>query len=196
MSTPATNRRERPRSARAHDAVLVATSALLREGGLPAATVDAISARSGVSKATIYKHWPTRIAVAAEAFSVQMAAAIPLADTGSAAGDLTEHSRRLSAFYASPDGGVFAELLAACVTDPSGAEYFRSFFLDGRREAMRTLWRRAVDRDEVDPSIDVEIAIDMFAGPLIFRRLTGHADLNQDHAEAVAQAALRGLLKT
>ena len=62
-----------PRSLRAKDSVLCATKDLLDEGGLGAATVDAISARSGVSKATIYKHWPCRTAIAAEAFGRRMA---------------------------------------------------------------------------------------------------------------------------
>src|ERR1700729_3049792 len=61
------------RSLRVHDSVLQATRELLAEGGLAAATVDAISARSGVSKATVYKHWPSRTAVAAEAFGRIMA---------------------------------------------------------------------------------------------------------------------------
>ncbi|WP_433337563.1 TetR/AcrR family transcriptional regulator [Spirillospora sp. CA-294931] len=50
------------RSRRVREAVLRAATQLLAEGGLPAATVDAVSARSGVSKATIYKHWSTSLA--------------------------------------------------------------------------------------------------------------------------------------
>jgi AcrR family transcriptional regulator len=184
----------RPRSVRAHDAVLAATRALLDEGGLPAATIDAISSRSGVSKATIYNHWPSRIAVAAEAFGDQMAEAIPAPDTGSALGDLTEQVRRVSAFYAGPHGIVFAQLLAASVTDPHGAEYFRDFFLNRRRDAIRALWGRAIARGEVRPGVDVEVAIDLLFGPLIFRRLTNHAALDDDTAKAIASAALHGLL--
>jgi AcrR family transcriptional regulator len=184
----------RRRSVRAHEAVLSATRELLAGGGLPAATVDAISARSGVSKATIYKHWPSRTAVAAEAFGVEMATAVALPDTGSARGDLTEQVRRVSRFYASSAGTVFAQLLAACVVDPEGARFFREFFLAGRREAIATLWRRALDRGEVDVEIDVEVATDVLFGPLIFRLLSGHAPLNESEAEAIAAAALHGLL--
>jgi AcrR family transcriptional regulator len=185
----------RPRSIRAHDAALAAARDLLREGGLPAATVDAIAERSGVSKATLYKHWPSRTALAAEAFGLQMADSIPLPDTGSAAGDLSEQVRNVSKFYASPNGTVFAQLLAACVTDPDGAEYFRDFFLAGRRQAIAQLWKRALERGEVRPDIDVETATDLLFGPLIFRVMTGHAPLTKKHADAMADAALRGLLR-
>ncbi|HEY0495960.1 MAG TPA: TetR/AcrR family transcriptional regulator [Kutzneria sp.] len=183
-----------PRSVRAHNDVLAATIALLDEGGLPAATVDAISARSGVSKATIYKHWPNRTAVAAEAFGRRMADAIPLPDNGNARDDLAEQVRRVSAFYAGRHGRVFAQLLAATVADPEAAPFFREFFLDGRRQAVAVLWDRALARGEVKPSVSVETAIDLLFGPLIFRLLSGHAPLTPAEADAIAAAALTGLL--
>jgi AcrR family transcriptional regulator len=183
-----------PRSLRAMDSVLGATTELLAEGGLPAATVDAISARSGVSKATIYKHWPCRTAIAAEAFGKQMAAAIPLPDKGNTADDLTEQVRRVSAFYAGPQGTIFAQLLAASVADPAASPYFREYFLDKRREAVGELWRRALDRGEVKPEISAETATDVLFGPLIFRLMTGHAPLTPEEADKISSAALGGLL--
>jgi AcrR family transcriptional regulator len=184
-----------PRSIRARESVLCATRELLDEGGLPAASVDAISARSGVSKATIYKHWPSRTAVAAEAFGRQMSDAIPLPDTGSAFGDLSEQVRRVSEFYAGEHGETFAQLLAACVTDPVGSQYFREYFLGGRTAGIALLWQRALDRGEVDPAVALGTATDILYGPLIFRRLSGHAPLSPEEADAVASAALRGLLR-
>jgi AcrR family transcriptional regulator len=185
----------RPRSAHAHAKVLAATRELLREGGLRTATVDSIAERSGVSKATIYKHWPTRTAVAAEAFGEAMAEATPLPDTGSARGDLIAQVRQVSAFYASDDGRVFAQLLAASVDDPEGAEYFREFFLTGRRESTRVLWQRAIDRGEAAPGIDTDTAADILFGGLIYRLLNGNTPLTEERADVVAGAALDGLLR-
>jgi len=181
------------RSLRVHDAVLHAARELLAEGGLAAATVDAISARSGVSKTTIYRHWPSRAAVAAEAFGRIMADALPLPDTGSAVGDLTAQVRLVSDFYATQP--VFAELLASCVTKPSTTPYFRKFFLAERRRKIAILWQRAVDRGEVDSGIDVEVAQDLLFGPLIFRLMTGHRPLIPEEAGKIAAAALGGLLR-
>ena len=183
------------RSARVHEQVLVATAQLLDEGGYAAATVDAISARSGVSKATIYKHWPCRTAVAAKAFGTMMASDAPPPDTGTTAGDLTEMVRRVSAFYASPRGRIFAQLVAACVDDPKGAPYFRAYFLAGRRAGIATLWDRARERGDVDPDIRVDDVIDIAFGPLIFRLLTGHLELCEENATRLAETALAGLLR-
>ena len=185
----------KPRSIRVHEAAVDATRALLREGGLPAATIDAISARSGVSKATLYKHWPSRTAVAAEAFGRDMADAVPLPDTGTTEGDLVEQVRLVSRFYASPEGTVFSQLLAASVTDPGGAAYFRAWFLASRRAAVRTLWERGLARGDVRTEVDVDTATDLLFGPLVFRLMTGHHPLTDDAAEAVARAALHGLLE-
>ncbi|MFZ4841815.1 TetR/AcrR family transcriptional regulator [Mycetocola saprophilus] len=182
------------RSDRIHESVLRATEELLTEAGYPAATVDAIAARSGVSKATIYKHWPSRTAVAAKAFGRLMAGALPLPDTGNSVADLTEQVRRVSAFYASDLGAVFAQLLAACVDDPTGAAYFREYFLEGRRTAIATLWQRAVERGDASPTIPIDDVIDILFGPLIFRRLTGHFPLTEDAATSLALNALRGLV--
>lgn len=182
------------RSDRIHQAILVATAELLDEGGFPAATMDAIAARSGASKATLYKHWPSRTAVAAEAFGTMMAEALPLPDTGSTATDLTEQVVRVSAFYASARGEVFAQLLAACVEDTTGAAYFREYFLSGRRAAITELWRRGVDRGEADAGTAIDDVIDILFGPLIFRRMTGHYALTEEHARQLAATALRGLL--
>ncbi|BBX24332.1 hypothetical protein MTER_37430 [Mycolicibacter terrae] len=184
------------RSDRIHQAILDATAELLDEGGFAAATVDAIAARSGASKATIYKHWPSRTAVAAEAFGAMMAQDLPLPDTGSAVGDLTEQVVRVSAFYASTRGQVFAQLLAACVDDAAGAAYFREYFLDGRRAAITELWRRGITRGDIDADVAVDDVIDLLFGPLIFRRMTGHCPLTEEHARRLAAAALRGVLPT
>ncbi len=183
------------RSLRVHDAAVAAARELLGEGGYPAATVDAVSARSGVSKATLYKHWPTRAAIAAEAFGEWMADALPLPDTGSSRGDLAAHLSHVSAFYGSAPGQVFAQLLAACVTDPEASVYFRRFFLDGRRTAMATLWNRGLERGDVNPEVDAGTATDILTGPLIFRLLAGHLPLTDAESRKLASAALDGLLQ-
>jgi AcrR family transcriptional regulator len=184
-----------PRSVRAREGVLAATRQLLEEGGYPAATVDAISTRSGVSKMTIYKHWPTRPAVAAEAFGGMMASAIRLPDTGDAVEDLREQVRRVSAFYAGKDGRVFGQLLAACTTDSEAAAYFRGYFLQGRRDAIAELWERVRDQGFARPGVSAETVTDILFGPLIFRLMTRHAELSAVEADLICDAALSGLLK-
>ena len=183
-----------PRSERARNAVLKAATDLLLAHGPNAVTVDQIAATSGVSKTTIYKHWPNKIAVTIDAFAAHMAQEVPRPDTGSTREDLIEQVRAVCAFYASAAGRIFAQLVAEVQTDPEGAGLFLDRFLAGRRQAVRELWERGLRRGDLRAEIDVEIGIDVLFGPAVFRLMTGHAPLDSAAATAIAEAALDGLL--
>jgi len=101
----------RPRSEERRDAVLKAAMQLMQEDDLRMASVDRISARSGVSKATIYKWWPNRTAVAIDAFLHQMMTDAPVPDTGSAAEDFRLTLHGMMQFYTSPRGAIYAQLV-------------------------------------------------------------------------------------
>jgi len=183
-----------PRTERARNAVLKAATELMLAHGPNAVTVDQIAAVSGVSKTTIYKHWPNKIAVTIDAFAAHMAQEVPRPDTGSTRGDLVEQVQAVCAFYASAAGRIFAQLVGEVQTDPEGAGLFLDRFLAGRRQAVRELWDRGVRRGDIRAGIDVEIGIDVLFGPAIFRLMTGHAPLDPAAATAIAEAALDGLL--
>src|SRR6267378_1424403 len=104
-------RRGRPRSEQARAAVLRATSELIHEVGLRAMTTEEIAARSGASKATIYKWWPNKYAVAVEAFLSQMLAESPDPNTGSAQEDFRSVLRGMVQVYSGSTGRVFAQLV-------------------------------------------------------------------------------------
>jgi AcrR family transcriptional regulator len=184
----------RPRSQEAWSGVIAATTALLREGGLPSVTIEAISARSGVGKPTIYRYWPNKLAVAIDAFADQMANEVPPADLGDARSDLTEQVRRVAAFYATQAGTVFVQLLAATATDPAASQRLREGFLAGRWAETTMMWQRGVERNEVRPEISAQMAIDVLFSPIVYRLLVGHAPIDRDVAAELADAALNGLL--
>src|ERR1700722_4182614 len=172
----------RPRGVPAPAAVLSAAAEILHEEGFPGATVDAISQRSGVSKATIYNHWPTRTAVAAEALASYMGGRVRVPHTDDPRQDVIDLVVETNRFYHSRSGEVYAQLLAASVTDPEGARYFRELFLQTRRDIFREVWARAVESGVGNPAIDVDDAIDVLFGPLLFRLMAGHIALTDANA--------------
>ena len=118
----------RPRSERARQAVLAAAGELLVEGGMAAVTMEAVAARAGVSKVTVYKWWPSRGAVAIDAYFEHFRQTITFADTG--------------------DGQLRADLdLEAFMDQLYAPLYFRLIIrhqpLDAR--LPRTLIRQALD---------------------------------------------------
>jgi AcrR family transcriptional regulator len=185
---------ERSRSSRTRRAVLDAAAALMAEGGLAAATIDAIRDRSGVSKTTIYKHWPNRLCVAVDAFAERLASDASLPDTGTARGDFREQIRRVSAFYASPVGSVFVQLLASARQDPVAARWLQARFLASRQRGIQELWDRAVARGEVGRDIDPDLAIDLMFAPVMWRLLSGRRPLTEDEADVIVNSVLAGLL--
>lgn len=180
-------------SSRTRRAVLDAAAALMSEGGLTATTIDAIRDRSGVSKTTIYKHWPNRLCVAVDAFAERLATDASLPDTGTALGDFREQIRRVSAFYASPVGSVFAPLLANAMQDPVASQWLQARFLDSRQRGTRELWDRAVARGEVRNDIDPDLAMDLLFAPVMWRLLSGRRPLTEEDADTIVNCVLNGL---
>jgi AcrR family transcriptional regulator len=183
----------RPRSERSRAAVLRAASELMHEVGLRAMTTEEIASRSGASKATIYKWWPNKYAVAVEAFLSEMLAESADPDTGSAVEDFRIVLRGLAHFYASASGRVFAQLVGEAQSDPEVAAELRDRLIHSRRDASRVIWDRGVARGELRGDVDREVAIDIVFGPALYRLLTGYAPFDEAAADAVIAAIMRGL---
>jgi len=174
-------------------AVVAVASQLLQEGGLPLVTIDAVSSRAGVSKPTIYRHWPNRTAIAIDAFTAHMAEQVPIADLGDARSDLTEQVRRVAAFYTTHAGVIVSQLVAATVFDEQARQQLRNHFFSDRFTQTSIIWQRALARGEVNPDVDAGTAIDILFGPIFFRLLVGHAPIDPNSAAILADAALTGL---
>jgi AcrR family transcriptional regulator len=172
--------------------VLRAASELMQEVGVRAMTTDEIAARSGTSKATIYKWWPSKYAVAVEAFLSEMLAESADPDTGSAHEDFRIYLRGLINFYASPSGRVFAQLVAEAQYDPAVAVEFRDL-VGSRRQLARAIWDRGVARGEFSSDVDPEVAMDLVFGPAMYRLVARHAPLDAVAADNIVETAMRGL---
>jgi AcrR family transcriptional regulator len=190
-----TPRRGRPRSEKARRAILDAAADLLLDQGMARVSMDVVAERAGVSKATIYRWWPSKERLALDALLEWAAAGAPPRDTGTLRGDLLALVRPwVREIRKRPFGRVIAGLISEAQSNPEFASVYRHHFVDKRREPMRTAFARAVDRDEAPPDVDVDVAIDLIYGPLYHRLLHGHAPLTDRFAQAVVDLALNGIL--
>lgn len=185
--------RGRPRSEERRAAVLKATIELVQEDDLRSVSVDRISARSGVSKSTIYRWWPNRTAVAVDAFLHQIMTDSPVPDTGSAAEDFRLTLRGLMEFYSSPLGEVFAQLVGEAQFYPAERERLRDSQVNVRRVAVREIWDRGVARGQLDPNLDPEVALDLIFGAAMYRKALGHAGTTAADADIIVATAMQGL---
>ena len=183
----------RPRSEETRQAVLRATSELMHEVGVRGMTTEQIASRSGASKATIYKWWPSKYAVAVDALLSQMLIESDDPDTGSAREDFRITLRGMIHYYASPSGRVYAQLIGEAQSDPLLAAELRDRLVGSRRRLVRAIWDRGVARGELRADVDPEVAIDLVFGPAMYRLVAGHAPLDDAAADAIVDAAVRGL---
>jgi AcrR family transcriptional regulator len=192
-SDSAAGRRGRPRSEQSHLAVLRATSELLHEVGLRAMTTEEIAARSGVSKATIYKWWPNKYAVAVEAFLTETMADWHDPQTGSAGEDLRLVLRGLVSFYTGGNGRVFSELIGEAQFDSTVRTELHKHLMLAHRDLIKTVWARGIAAGQFRSDVDPDDAIDVLIGPLLYRRLLGHPHLDDTAADTLVEVTLVGL---
>jgi AcrR family transcriptional regulator len=183
----------RPRSERARRAILQAANELLESEGFAAVSVEAIAERAGVSKATIYRWWPNRAAVVMDGFLSIVSSEVPFPHTGHAREDIRIHMRRLTEAFSGKIGRTVAALIAEGQGDPELAEALRSRWLSVRRTEAREILELGIERGELREDLDPEVAVDVLYGPLYYRMLVGHAPLDDDFADALADHVFAGL---
>jgi AcrR family transcriptional regulator len=162
--------------------IIDAAVALLVERGFGATTVEAISARSGAAKTTIYRHWPDKDAVLRSAVeSIVPTASAP--DTGSLHGDLTHFAEDLARILTTPPtSALIPGLVDAAERDPGLARLLAEFTA-GRRQPVHDAVTRAVRRGEINANTDPEAVAEQLLGPLFYRRLLSRRPLTAELIE-------------
>ncbi|MGN6209919.1 TetR/AcrR family transcriptional regulator [Asticcacaulis sp.] len=199
MTTPAANEPKRkpgrPRSQAVEEAVLQTTVDLLIEVGLKNMSMDAIAARAGVSKATLYKWWPSKLHLGLDALLSRGKVQAVVPDTGSAVEDFVLNAQGISRFYTDPKiGPCIMQLWGECLNSPDLLALYRERFLSRRRAGLHVIHERGVARGDIDGRYGVELALDIIYGPLIMRLLTGHGLVNDHEVEQLVRASFAGLI--
>jgi AcrR family transcriptional regulator len=195
MSDAVTAARGRPRSETAHKAVLAAAAELLLDRGLTGVSMDAVAERAGVSKATIYRWWPTKETLALDMLHNEWTKVTPQQyESGSLRIDLLALLHAWSRLASGrPYGRVVAALLMEGQTDPGFSAEYQRRMVEPRRNQARAIFGHAIGRGEIPADTKVEVAIDLLYGPLYHRLLHGHAPLDDEFVDDVVEMALRGL---
>ncbi|NUP50496.1 MAG: TetR/AcrR family transcriptional regulator [Catenulispora sp.] len=178
----------RRRNEAAREAIIDAAIALLQDVGYEGFTIERLAKDAGVGKQTVYRWWPSKAAVIAEAVGTRARHTIPLPDTGTLGSDLTEFF--VNTFRQSEDPAVLNQLknmMAASIENPETAGSFKEF-LANRRASLRTLLERGVERHEVAEGTDLDFLTDLAYGLLWYRGLIGHRPLDDDAAYKLAAA--------
>lgn len=166
----------RPRSPEAHEKVVNAALALFGERGIDATSMDAIARASGVSKATIYKHWADKEALLMEVMlHVNGLTGEPEAedvDTGDLPGDLASIlSRKPPGEFEEARRRMMPSLIAYSAVHREFGQAWRHRVMEPPRKRLKHVLERAMERGLLKPDLDMDLAMALLLGPVLYRNI-------------------------
>jgi AcrR family transcriptional regulator len=175
----------RPRSEKARKAVIQSTLALLNRVGFNELRVEAVAARAGVGKATIYRWWPNKAELVIDSFVWAVEEELRFPSAGPVLASIHEQMRRWAVIFRSPLGQIVATVIGAGQSDPEILQAFRAHWVEPRRIEARRLLRLAMEQGEVRDDLDPDTVLDLLYGPLYVRLLLKHAALDENFVNTV-----------
>jgi AcrR family transcriptional regulator len=182
----------RPRSERAHQAILSAARQLLIEKGFAAMRLEHVAARAGVGKATIYRRWASKEALAEDLLTQLAGPHIAIAETGNTRDELLAAvTNPMRAVSETDFGPVIRALLSQIASNPSIGDPFRATVVGARRAEITKVINRGIGRGDLRADADAGVATELLVGPVYFRLMFGGV-LDLDFAERVVDSVMRG----
>jgi len=181
-------------SNRAHQAILQATITLLAETGYEAMSIEAVAARAGVGKTTIYRRWPSKVELVTEAIQ-NLHSELPFIDTGNIRDDFITF---LKSTFQRPAivEGLLLKMLSEIRTNPEIYYTFHASIIAPRLQQLTEFVQRAQARGEIRPDLDPLFVIDLIAGPALYRLLLSGIMTSPpppDLPEQIVDAVLHGI---
>jgi AcrR family transcriptional regulator len=182
----------RPRSEAARLSILRSALSLLGRNGFANFTIEEVAAEANVGKATVYRWWPHKAALIADAFASSATRRLHFPDTGSVATDMSQQMRQLIKVFRGRRGRIVSAILAGGQSDKELIAAFRERFLwPRRREAYATL-QRGIRRGELRKDIDKNLLLDSLYGPIYMRFLIRHDRLTPEFVNRLCGLVLGG----
>ena len=187
----------RPRDPRVDRDILAATLELLAEDGFDGLSIEAVAARAGVGKTTVYRRWPSKIPLVVDALTGMKAptpAAVP--------DDVTTREALVHAMsaFTKPHEGSTARVLAGLVDAMSRNEELaaavRSVLVAERERGLVAVIERGKTRGEIRPDVDARVMVDLLGGPVVLRRLITGGPVNQRLAHSIVDLVMDGAART
>lgn len=173
------------RAARVRSDVLAAAADLLETVGYDELTYDEVAQRAGVHRTTVYRRWPTKPELVADAVDVHSEEHVPIPDTGSLQDDLRVLAASVAANISSPGGARRSRsIIAAAATSEQLSESV--YALMTRRVALaEPILERAAARGEIAHDIDRRVFVEAVVAPIWFRLLLTGESIDDAFLDAV-----------
>ena len=191
MTSPKSDRR----SERSKQAILDATRELLaEEGGVRSLTIEAVAARSGVAKTTIYRRWRDKWELALDAAMIDMLTTFddPI-DVGETREELiTFVNSAIRTLGSKPYGPAMQGLASEVATDPELARVYQEYVVDPRRRQIEAVVERGIERGDLRPDTDPRLIQELLIGAIYYRLLFSGPPLDRTLGPRLVDAILDG----
>jgi AcrR family transcriptional regulator len=185
----------RPRDEAREQAILDAAMELLTEVGYEAMSIEAVAVRAKSSKATIYRRWPGKAELVADAMRRKSEPVLDhLPDTGNLRGDLLALAQQMFAGINGADGGLICGLAVAVRSDPEFGRLLAAHTHDNKLRSVAEVVSRAVARGELQPGADPNLILQVAPGVALFHVMSGEP-LDAGFAEHLVDRILIPLLR-
>jgi AcrR family transcriptional regulator len=163
---------------------------LLAKKGFSEFTIEAVAAHASVGKATVYRWWPDKAALIADAFASSTTRKLHFPDTGSVRTDMSQQMRQLVKILLSRRGRIVSAMLGAGQSDNNLIAAFRERFLKPRRQEAYATLRRGILRGQLGKNVDMNLILDSLYGPIYMRFLIRHDKLTPEFVDGLCELTL------
>ncbi|GAA3585166.1 hypothetical protein GCM10022222_82230 [Amycolatopsis ultiminotia] len=184
-------RRPGGRTARVRRRILEAAAELIARDGIGGLRYDQVAEGAGVNKTSVYRNWPNRTALVADALATFGADAAPLHDSGDIDADLVDFLEALATATTSPEGRALLTVVASAREDPELRAIVDEVF-DRRLASLRDRLQAAVERGEL-PAVDLSLLGTMLTGPVQLFVSRGSRTFTRADAHRVSAIVLAGV---
>ncbi len=184
----------RPRSMSARKSILNTTRRLLTQMSMSELSIEAVAKKAGVGKTTIYRWWPSKAAIAMEAFLEQGIQHI-VPTTATAAEAIQRQLESLVRQLRGQNGRIVAGIIAEGQASQDALDLLYEKYLKDRVGALYSHIEEGKANGEFNPNLSTDIAVDMMMGPLFLRILSGEHGIDNHFAENYPAQAVMALQK-
>ncbi|GAA3617705.1 TetR/AcrR family transcriptional regulator [Nonomuraea rosea] len=174
--------------------IMQSTLALAQESGYAKLSIEAVAARAGVGKHTIYRRWPSKGLLFLDSLLSLNEPVLDFPDTGDVLADLRQQTYAAVDLLANPPWGpLYQSLVGEAQHDPAVAAGLSERFIRPQTDRTVARLKSAQDQGQVAPDFDLDLVMAILSGPLYFRLLITQEPMTHDYVDRIFEALFAGL---
>ncbi|MFI6295782.1 TetR/AcrR family transcriptional regulator [Nonomuraea sp. NPDC050790] len=174
--------------------IMQAALALAQEGGYAKLSMEAVAARAGVGKHTVYRRWPSKGLLFLDSLLTLNEPVLDFPDTGDVLADVRQQAYAAVDLLARPPWGpLYQALVGEAQHDPAVAAGLLERFIRPQTDRTVARLKAAQDQGQVSPGLDLDLVMSILSGPLYYRLLITQEPMTHNYVDRVFEALFAGL---